>query len=140
MELLPALGDDSEPTAMGRLIIQLRGRLSPFPALPGTVSLHRASQKPTNASRKKMPLSSPTVTKIFKTQDLGLCPGAKLISIEWGGRARGFFVLYCFYLSSGFSRWDSQNPHPGKSHADLQSKQLPMETPPEFHRGESYAS
>lgn len=53
------------------------------------------------------------------------------------GRARTCSLLYCFYLRPGVSRWDPQNPHPGKSYANLQSKQLPMAEPAGVHRGES---
>lgn len=42
---------------------------------------------------------------------------ARTPSCSW----RDTHVLCCFYLYFWFSRWDSQEPHQGKSHANLQS-------------------
>ena len=53
-----------------------------------------------------MPLSPPTATKILRTQDLGLCSGAKLISgdtLGWAGRGLDLFctVFICALESQG---------------------------------------
>ena len=120
-------------------IMQLRDSLSPSPeASRRGEPRGRWANTSANASWKKMPLSS---NRYKNTEDPGpwtlLWSQAYLRRYTRVGRARTCSLLYCFYLRPGVSRWDPQNPHPGKSYANLQSKQLPMKEPAGVHRGES---
>lgn len=116
---------------MFRLTVQWTGSPSPFghsAYFQAAVRQQSATPhiyKSTNASWR--PLFPPPVMTILKTLGFTLCLHAKLL-------LRDTHVLCCFYLYFCFSRWDSQEPHLGKSLANLQSSytwQNPHNSPEE---------